>query len=72
MVLGPLRDPVLLAKQSAPPVSGRPGEPLLVGQINVAPGPESTAEAARAALLRHYAFAPEPAAQVDRLADLLA
>ncbi|GAA2376454.1 LLM class flavin-dependent oxidoreductase [Nonomuraea africana] len=43
--------------------AGRPGEPLLVAQINVALGPESTVAEARASLLRYYAFAPELAAQ---------
>lgn len=43
--------------------AGRLGEPLLVGQVNIALGPEPTVERARAALLRYYAFAPELAAQ---------
>ncbi|GAA2698974.1 LLM class flavin-dependent oxidoreductase [Nonomuraea recticatena] len=43
--------------------AGRPGEPLLVAQINVALGPESTVAEARESLLRYYAFAPELAAQ---------
>ncbi|MFI7612040.1 LLM class flavin-dependent oxidoreductase [Nonomuraea terrae] len=42
---------------------GRPGEPLLVAQVNVALGPESTVAQARAALLRYYAFAPDLAEQ---------
>ncbi|MFC6902178.1 LLM class flavin-dependent oxidoreductase [Nonomuraea dietziae] len=46
--------------------AGRPGEPLLVAQINVAPGPESTVAEARESLLRYYAFAPELAAQALR------
>ncbi|MFI6739315.1 LLM class flavin-dependent oxidoreductase [Nonomuraea sp. NPDC050451] len=43
--------------------AGRAGEPLLVGQINVALGPEFTVSDARASLLRYYGFAPELAAQ---------
>lgn len=43
--------------------AGRSAEPLLVGQVNVALGPESTVAQARASLLRYYAFAPELAAQ---------
>ncbi|NJP94238.1 LLM class flavin-dependent oxidoreductase [Nonomuraea sp. FMUSA5-5] len=43
--------------------AGRAGEPLLVGQVNVALGPEPTVARARESLLRYYAFAPELAAQ---------
>ncbi|TYB69135.1 LLM class flavin-dependent oxidoreductase [Nonomuraea sp. PA05] len=46
--------------------AGRPGEPLLVGQVNVALGPEPTVAQARESLLRYYAFAPDLAAQSVR------
>ncbi|MFB4270557.1 LLM class flavin-dependent oxidoreductase [Nonomuraea sp. GTA35] len=46
--------------------AGRAGEPLLVAQVNVALGPESTVAGSREALLRYYGFAPELAAQSVR------
>ncbi|MER7569289.1 LLM class flavin-dependent oxidoreductase [Streptomyces sp. NPDC097941] len=38
--------------------AGREGQPVLIGQINVALGPEATVEQARASMLRYYGFAP--------------
>ncbi|MEW2511159.1 LLM class flavin-dependent oxidoreductase [Streptomyces sp. NPDC046870] len=38
--------------------AGRIGKPLLIGQINVALGPEATVDQARANMLRYYGFAP--------------
>jgi alkanesulfonate monooxygenase SsuD/methylene tetrahydromethanopterin reductase-like flavin-dependent oxidoreductase (luciferase family) len=38
--------------------AGREGQPVLIGQINVALGPEATVEQARANMLRYYGFAP--------------
>ncbi|MFG2358693.1 LLM class flavin-dependent oxidoreductase [Streptomyces sp. NPDC048521] len=37
----------------------RSGQPLLIGQINVALGPDSTVQEARTNMLRYYGFAPE-------------
>lgn len=43
--------------------AGRHGQPLLIGQINVALGPEKTVDQARANMLRYYGFAPAFAEQ---------
>lgn len=39
--------------------AGRAGEPLLIAEIDVAPGPESTRAAARRAISRYFAYSPE-------------